>query len=198
MFLTDENQGLEWHVRYKIIKGICLGIKHLREGLKKPVWHLDLKPENILLDREMMPKIADFGLSRLIGDERKRKSMNNFGTCGYLPPEYVSLQLLSEAFDIFSLGVIITKIMIGNDGYNKFVDLPHRKLINQVRNNWKKRLQDTVRPGSLDAYCLQVKTCIDLAKRCLNKDRHQRPDIKKIVSTLDEAEIMIPLQMEQV
>jgi serine/threonine protein kinase len=40
--------------------------------------HLDLKPDNSLLDEEMVPKIADFGLSRLIGDERTKQTMNKF------------------------------------------------------------------------------------------------------------------------
>ena len=72
---TDEKQGLQWHIRYKIIKGICEGLNYLHEG---HVLHLDLKPDNILLDKEMVPKIADFGLSRLIGDERTKQTMNKF------------------------------------------------------------------------------------------------------------------------
>ena len=55
---TDEKEGLPWHIRYKVIKGICEGLNYLHEGR---VLHLDLKPDNILLDKEMVPKIADFG-----------------------------------------------------------------------------------------------------------------------------------------
>lgn len=62
---TDESCGLEWHARYKIIKGICEGLKYLHTGFEHPIYHLDLKPSNILLDKDMIPKIGDFGLSRL-------------------------------------------------------------------------------------------------------------------------------------
>jgi coatomer subunit beta' len=72
---TDEKKGLPWHICYKIIKGICEGLNYLHEGC---VLHLDLKPDNILLDKEMVPKIADFGLSRLIGDERTKQTVNEF------------------------------------------------------------------------------------------------------------------------
>jgi len=60
-----------------------------------------------------------------------------------------------------------------------------------VRNYWKKRLQGIVSPRSLDAYCQQVKECISIASKCLNKDRHQRPDIQKIILTLNKTETRI-------
>lgn len=64
---TDEYSGLEWKKRYEIIKGICKGLDFLH---KHDIVHLDLKPQNILMDANMMPKIADFGLSRLLGKEK--------------------------------------------------------------------------------------------------------------------------------
>ena len=64
---TDESSGHEWTTRYKIIKGICKGLNFLH---KCNIVHLDLKPQNILMDANMMPKIADFGLSRLLGEQR--------------------------------------------------------------------------------------------------------------------------------
>jgi len=54
-------------MRYEIIKGICRGLHFLHES---NIVHLDLKPQNILLDDTMMPKIADFGLSKLLGEQK--------------------------------------------------------------------------------------------------------------------------------
>ncbi|KAM0839160.1 hypothetical protein ACQ4PT_060504 [Festuca glaucescens] len=59
--------NMAWHTRFKIIKGVCNGLLFLH---RIPIIHMDLKPENILLDQNMMPKIADFGLSRLFGQAR--------------------------------------------------------------------------------------------------------------------------------
>jgi len=56
IFFTDASSGLEWRVRYQIIKGICEGVAHLH---KRRIIHMDLKPENILLDDSLVPKIAD-------------------------------------------------------------------------------------------------------------------------------------------
>jgi disease resistance protein RPM1 len=40
--------------------------------MDRPIVHLDLHPTNILLDENMVPKITDFGLSRLFGEEQTR------------------------------------------------------------------------------------------------------------------------------
>ena len=77
---TDEHQGLSWKERYRIIKGICEGLKYLHTGLTSPICHLDLKPANILLDKKATPKIADFGLSRLIGEENTKRTATLTGT----------------------------------------------------------------------------------------------------------------------
>ena len=77
---ADESSGLDWNTRYKIIKGICEGIKYIHKGLGKPMYHLDLKPENILLDENMVPKLADFGLSKIPKEDKTRITANSYGT----------------------------------------------------------------------------------------------------------------------
>ena len=81
MFTTaaDEFSGLEWHTRFKIIKETCEGLKYIHE-LEEPIYHLDLKPDNILLDKDMVPKISDFGLSRIFGNEPARTAHGSYGT----------------------------------------------------------------------------------------------------------------------
>ena len=76
---TDEFSGLEWHTRFKIIKETCEGLKYIHE-LEEPICHLDLKPDNILLDKDMVPKIADFSLSRIFVNELARITQNPYGT----------------------------------------------------------------------------------------------------------------------
>ena len=75
--LAEQRLVLNWHVRFKIIKGICDGLKYLHDV---PLNHLDLKPDNILLDAEMVPKIADFGISRLVGPENTVMTLTPLGT----------------------------------------------------------------------------------------------------------------------
>lgn len=55
-------------------------------------------------------------------------------TCsGYWPPEYLNHQIITKEFDIFSLGVIITKIMTGREGYSSIADMRPGKFVKHVR-----------------------------------------------------------------
>jgi serine/threonine protein kinase len=58
-------------------------------------------------------------------------------TCsGYLPPEYIEHALITKEYDIFSLGVIIAKLMAGREGYFKIDDMGEKRFIKNVRINF--------------------------------------------------------------
>ncbi|XP_012700956.1 putative disease resistance protein At1g58400 isoform X2 [Setaria italica] len=186
--ISDEHCGLDWHTRYKIIKGICEGLKYIHEELEKPLYHLDLKPDNILLDKDMVPKIADFGLSKIFGKELTRTSQSPLGTCGYQPPEYIERGEISKKFDIFSLGVLMIKIVSGPEGYSKSQNMSYDEFIDQVQNNWRNMLQETWSDSLLEGYCHQVQRCTQIALKCLEKDSQKRPDIMMIIDMLNKIE----------
>ncbi|KAK1661975.1 hypothetical protein QYE76_050134 [Lolium multiflorum] len=116
-YLSDGSSELDWHSRYKIIKGICNGLHYLHEQIDNPILHLDLKPANVLLDDKLAPKITDFGLSRLLDQHQTISSPNRAGTFGYMAPEYIHEGTITPKSDIFSLGVIIMELIMGDRNY---------------------------------------------------------------------------------
>uniref|UniRef100_A0A0A9CPN2 Protein kinase domain-containing protein n=1 Tax=Arundo donax TaxID=35708 RepID=A0A0A9CPN2_ARUDO len=186
-YLSDEYNGLDWKMRYAIIKGICKGLNYLHEELESPIYHLDLKPANILLDENMVPRIADFGLARLFVKERTLITETPLGTRGYIPPEYIKGGVISNKFDIFSLGVVIIKIMTGPAGYSESAEMSPQQFIENVHRKWRNRLHETPM-YMFEKYSKQVKRCIEIALSCVEADRRKRPSIGGIINMLNDTE----------
>ncbi|VAH40217.1 hypothetical protein VPH35_025655 [Triticum aestivum] len=189
--ITDESCKLDWPICYKIIRGTCEGLHHLHTAQEKPIFHLDIKPANILLDKSMTPKIADLGLSKLVSSTLTHKTEIAKGTQGYMPPEYVESGFVSKKFDVFSLGVVIIKMMAGNMGYFCRAEKSPKDFIEHVTENWTRRLQEKPGYSSHQIDILRVSTTVEIALRCVAKDRKERPSIKDVVHELAELEAKI-------
>ena len=89
----------------KIIKGI----KYLH---KNNILHRDLKLDNILLDKQMSPKICDFGISSIYVPNKK--IFDTGGTPAYLAPEVIKAQgEVGPKSDVWSLGVLLFLLSFG-------------------------------------------------------------------------------------
>lgn len=77
----DENRKqFNWETRKNIILGIARGLAYLHEEVRPYIVHRDIKSSNILLDRDLNPKVSDFGLSKLLGDNISHISTRVAGT----------------------------------------------------------------------------------------------------------------------
>ncbi|KAJ0764170.1 putative protein kinase RLK-Pelle-DLSV family [Helianthus annuus] len=137
-FIFDDSRKslLNWPQRFHIIHGIARGLLYLHQDSRLRVVHRDLKAGNILLDRDMNPKISDFGLARMFeGHENEAKTKNVVGTFGYISPEYAANGLFSVKSDIFSYGVLLLEIVSGkkNRGFFHEDDLD----VNLLGHAWR-------------------------------------------------------------
>ncbi|RDX78666.1 putative leucine-rich repeat receptor-like serine/threonine-protein kinase, partial [Mucuna pruriens] len=90
---------LDWPTRQKICVGIARGLAFLHEESTLKIVHRDIKATNVLLDKELNPKISDFGLAKLDEEDNTHISTRIAGTYGYMAPEYAMLGHLTEKAD---------------------------------------------------------------------------------------------------
>jgi serine/threonine protein kinase len=74
------NIRFNWRARVKIAVGVARGLAYLHEEIRPPIIHRDIKASNILLDKDLTPKISDFGLARLLPPNATHVSTNVAGT----------------------------------------------------------------------------------------------------------------------
>lgn len=93
--------------------GTARGLAYLHEESRLRIIHRDVKSSNILLDKDLIPKISDFGLAKLYDEKMTHISTRVAGTRGYLAPEYAMRGHLTEKVDVFSFGVVVFEILSG-------------------------------------------------------------------------------------
>lgn len=79
---------LDWPIRHQIALGIAQGLAYLHHDLLPPIIHRDIKTTNILLDVHYQPKVADFGIAKVLQARGGKDSTTTViaGTYGYLAP----------------------------------------------------------------------------------------------------------------
>lgn len=86
---------LDWPTRHKIAFGVAQGLAYLHHGLLPPIIHRDIKSTNILLDVNYQPKVADFGIAKVLQARGGKDSTTTViaGTYGYLAPGNFLIQI---------------------------------------------------------------------------------------------------------
>ncbi|KAE8813106.1 G-type lectin S-receptor-like serine/threonine-protein kinase [Hordeum vulgare] len=110
---------LSWDLRYHISLGTARGLAYLHEECKECIIHCDMKPDNVLLDAEFCPKIADFGMAKLLGRDFSRALTTMRGTIGYLAPEWISGLPITHKTDVYSYGMMLLEIISGRRNSEK-------------------------------------------------------------------------------
>ena len=108
---------LDLSKRYNIALGMARGLAYLHEECLEWILHCDIKPQNILLDSNYQPKVADFGLSKLLNRDNLNNSSFSMirGTRGYMAPEWVFNLEITSKVDVYSYGIVLLQMITGRN-----------------------------------------------------------------------------------
>lgn len=111
--LFKDEKILDWNTRFLIILGVAKGLQYLHDECQECIIHCDIKPENVLLDVNFSPKLADFGLAKLMERHFSRALTTMRGTAGYLAPEWIGGLPITPKADVYSYGMMLFEIISG-------------------------------------------------------------------------------------
>ncbi|XP_078149479.1 cysteine-rich receptor-like protein kinase 6 [Carex rostrata] len=190
LFAKDPLKRLElgWKVRYKIIEGIGRGLHYLHEESRLKIIHRDLKSSNILLDKDMSPKISDFGLARFFADDQSHKDTTVIaGTFGYMAPEYVLHGNFSAKSDVYSFGVLLLEIVTGQRNGSC---ASSGRASNIAWKHWKNNTIDELKDPMLeDLYLEEITKCVHIALLCVQEEPIVRPNMEAVNHMLADGAI---------
>ncbi|KAM1358480.1 hypothetical protein TB2_045452 [Malus domestica] len=189
LFNDQHPNVLNWRTRYQIALGTARGLAYLHEKCRDCIIHCDIKPENILLDAELCPKVADFGLAKLVGREFSRVLTTMRGTRGYLAPEWISGVAITVKADVYSYGMMLFEFVSGRrnseqseDGKVRFFPTSAASKISNPESDVLSLLDPRL-DGIADVEEL-TRIC-RVACWCVQDDEARRPSMGQVVQILE-------------
>ncbi|KAK9067837.1 hypothetical protein SSX86_011948 [Deinandra increscens subsp. villosa] len=186
---------LTWTQRLKICLDAAKGLSYLHDPREthQRLIHCDIKSANILLDDQWNAKVSDFGLS-IMGPANEQHSIvvtRAAGTRGYVDPQYAMTDTLTKESDVYSFGVVLFEVLCGKlcITYNRNGDVVNRFVPTWIESYKQKKLNDIIFKSPpiqpMDQSALE--TFSDIAYRCLNESREDRPTMDEVVTELETA-----------
>jgi serine/threonine protein kinase len=197
---SHARQTLDWSKRLRIAMGSARGLAFLHHGFVPHIIHRDIKASNILLDTEFEPRVADFGLARLISAYDTHVSTDIAGTFGYIPPEYGHCWRSTTRGDVYSFGVILLELVTGKEPTGiEFKDIEGGNLVGWVRQMLKQgHAPQVLDPdiiiifsscssrASLQNLQNQMLKLLHIATLCTAEEPARRPTMQQVVTLLKE------------
>ncbi|KVI06791.1 Leucine-rich repeat-containing protein [Cynara cardunculus var. scolymus] len=157
---------LDWPTRHQIAVGVAQGLVYLHHDLLPPIIHRDIKSTNILLDRNLQPKVADFGIAK-----------------------YAYSSKATTKCDVYSFGVVLMELITGK----KPVEAEFGENKNIIY--WISTKVDT-KEGAIEVLDKRLSgyfndemiKVLRIAIRCTCKTAALRPNMNEIVQLLIEAD----------
>ncbi|XP_037450487.1 wall-associated receptor kinase 4-like [Triticum dicoccoides] len=174
-----QNQKLSAELRLDIAIGSANGLSYMHS---EDIRHGDVKPDNILLSDKSIPKIADFGLSKLLnpGEKFTKKVI---GCQGYMDPVFRNTGILTSKSDVYSFGVVLLelisrkKVEYGESG-SLIIEFRH---IYETKKSGRSLFDEEI---VAEKDILILEEIGKLAMQCLKERLDGRPGMKEVAEQL--------------
>lgn len=183
--LQSTSQPFTWWERLRAAADVSRGLAHLHKH-RPEIFHRDIKSQNILFSSDGTAKIADFGLACV--SARLQASIQGVaGTLGYVDPQYVATGVITEASEVYSLGMVFIELLTGrppavvapdgrsciflNDELKPHEDGAKRRLLQRI---------DARAPWPMTT----ASSLATLALLCIHNDADRRPSFIEVTTIL--------------
>ncbi|XP_057491479.1 receptor-like protein kinase FERONIA [Actinidia eriantha] len=188
---NSDNLPLSWKKGLEICIGVARGLHYLHVCVNRTIIHRDIKTANILLDDNWVAKVAGFGLAKENWNNMYATHISTTveGTVGYIDPEYIRSQQLTEKSDVYSFGVVLFEVLCARHPPDRKLE---RFLVNlaewgriSYKNGTFDQIIDANIKGEIAVECLNK--YVDTAVSCLRDKGIARPSMGNVLWNLEYA-----------
>ncbi|XP_006646921.1 cold-responsive protein kinase 1-like isoform X2 [Oryza brachyantha] len=182
----QSNIQFNWVTRVNICVGIARGLAYLHDAVNPHIVHRDIKASNILLDKDLTPKISDFGLAKLLPPDASHVSTRVAGTLGYLAPEYAIRGQVTRKSDVYSFGVLLLEIISGRSNTNTRLPYEDQILLERTWVHYEEGDLEKIIDASLDDDLDVEQACrfLKIGLLCTQDVTKHRPTMSVVVRML--------------
>ncbi|KAL8191706.1 hypothetical protein R6Q57_028437 [Mikania cordata] len=178
---------LSWSLRVKIAIGIAQGLAYLHKDYVPHLLHRDVKSKNVLLDIEFNPKLTDFALDRILGENVFQSSSDSKSeSLCYKAPELGYNRKATEQMDTYGLGVILLELVTGRAAEPTGSSEDSLDVVKWVRrkvniSNGPVQVLDPKISSSCKQEALGM---LEIALQCTSVMPEKRPSMSEVVTAL--------------
>ncbi|KAL5538839.1 hypothetical protein UlMin_045138 [Ulmus minor] len=182
----DPESSLSWENRLSIACDIAGALAYMHSAASIPIFHRDIKSSNILLDDKFNAKIADFGTSRSVPNEKTHLTTAVQGTLGYMDPGYFHSSQFTDKSDVYSYGVTLVELLTGENPFSYAKEETKNLVATFITLSQENQLVQILDSRvAMDAEEEEIQAVAVLATRCLRLDGKKRPSMKQVSMELE-------------